>query len=247
MSMFYSIKPLDENFFHNKILIFPTVSYNNTPQLCIDLLLENIGTIIKIDINHKYVNSIIGCSNSNNQIGVTLSIEVFQLVKYPNIILIQRRSTLISQTYHIYHQFTNDLLNWIKKSSFKEIVLLSSLPSYKRNIELVQNKLNIAYSIQSSYQSIYYHNIKDRLYQLLNNEKGGEITSIFLKNAMKQQQDNIITFCYYINEGNNIEDAKLYYKEIIKYLNIKQIEEQIVTPNSWKFCYGNQISDKIYA
>jgi len=117
--------------FKDCLCVIPAVSVGNVGQLCVDVLLSNVGAV-KIGFLHdQNVLPYAGNDTASDTITgkISVSLEVFY-VPSKQVVIVQQRSPCISGRKI---SFTKNLCDWIEKSDFKQVILLTSTEASKRD------------------------------------------------------------------------------------------------------------------
>lgn len=221
------------------MLIVPSISIANIPQLASDLLIHTLG-FEKIDSLHdNYLYPFVSPvdytadKSDGNPGGIALPLEAYYCAKN-HITLLQQRSPLIPGFAKAHVQEV--LLPFIEKGNFKHIVLLSLSDaglvehiapggiSIYTNEDLLSNSLDSLQISESDTQPLAMSPGHSTQYE--------EAIVSALKTA------NLSILVSYVYEGDNFYDAQALASKVAEVLNLSP--GQWKTPVSWFGVYGDK-------
>lgn len=225
---------------NGSILVIPSISIGNIPQLAIDLLIHTLNFKKVATLSDKYLYPFVSPVDyaSQNQetapSGISLPLEVY-FSKENQITLLQQRSPLMPGFAQAHVEEV--LVPYIERGKFKHIVFLSL-----SDAGLVEN-------IAPGGISIYTNEdlLSDRLHtlQILESEiqplanspgKGSQYEEALLNILSKS--GNLSIFVSYVYEGDNFFDAHVLATKVVEALKVEQRPWK--TPVSWFGVYGDK-------
>lgn len=233
----------------NSILLFPSISVANVPQLTADLLLHTlpfvrIGTI-NDDYLHSFVSPIDYVASELRPNGVSYGIELYYC-QDQNLTLVQQRAPIIAGLHE--EHIAEVIVPLLKQADFKNVILFHLLDA-----GLVENifpgTLQVYTQEDQLSKSLEALRISEQGYQLLSSLP--EIDAPYMKCLMKSLGEFVnysilVAFAY---EGDNFYDSLNMATKVAHLLDIDV--SQWKTPVSWFGVYGdkpvsNAMEDGLY-
>ncbi|PVF98952.1 hypothetical protein CPB86DRAFT_757524 [Serendipita vermifera] len=241
--------------FSSKILILPSISKGNVPQLACDLLIASLGLKQTGFLDAKYLVPVVG-GREGGEKGISTPLEVFSS-DTSGVVVVQQRSPVLKV---FKEEFVQALLKWIQDSNFKTVVMLAGVdttnrsdaqmhtPSYyyiPRNsasppkelmtaLEAVQLQQFTSPPVPSYLQSddlSSYSNTKDSSSDIPF-IPGGGLTRRVLNTLGESWKIPFVVLLQFVFEGDNRGDAGMMVALINRLLDLKL--ERIKEPGSWK-------------
>ncbi|KAG8796677.1 hypothetical protein FRC17_007969, partial [Serendipita sp. 399] len=120
--------------FSTKILILPSISKGNVPQLACDLLVASLNLHHVGYLDSKYLVPVVG-GRERGEKGVSTPIEVFSSNKSTVAVVLQRSPVLKAYK----EDFVRDITNWVKESNFRTLVVLAGMDTTSRTDSQMQS------------------------------------------------------------------------------------------------------------
>jgi len=226
--------------FQDNTLILPALTIGNVCQLAIDLLIFTTSAPRVGFIEDRYVVPVI--CNDVLSVGVhgklSTSLEVYQLAE-KKVTFLQQRAPVIEGRNQ---NFAKDLVSWIKRSLFKEVVLLVSADaSYRIDSQLVgpQFRYISTGAVDDKLRSLQWVPLEESRLDVVN--KQGSF-ALALSEECKSNNVTQISLSIFCFEGDNIPDSVAIADSVNKYLQIlpSSPEGRIAwkSPPSWAFIQG---------
>jgi len=135
--------------FEGNTLVLPSLSIGNVGQLAIDLIVSTLSLPRVGYLDNPHVLPIVGNDSLDGKNGhLALNLEVFKAPS-SNVTFLQQRAPVIKGRNALYAE---SLINWIKESRFKEVILLFSTDaSHRVDLQLTGSQLR--YLQTDSFQS----------------------------------------------------------------------------------------------
>ncbi|GAB6032227.1 Proteasome assembly chaperone 2 [Chamberlinius hualienensis] len=243
-------------------IVVPVVCVGNVAQLAVDLLLnstesEKIGYIYT-----SYLYSFVGTEalsgGKDRSLGnLSTSCEIFRCTGSSTFI-IQQRSPIINGCGK---DFRFHLKDWIKRSGFKSVVILTgSFAHFRSDAELAESSLCRFLSSSTDDNFVCELGWKSfQLVELTEEEKcfksapipGGGIAHTLFKEFLEDGIKTVICLIF-CSEGNNIPEAvqlASYVNQWTK-LNLKAVKTgetaNWTKPVSWSFMFGREAARTIF-
>ncbi|RIB21338.1 PAC2 family-domain-containing protein [Gigaspora rosea] len=225
-------------------LILPAISIGNVPQLAVDLLITTLNLQRIGFLEDENVIPVAGV-NEHLTRGITVAIEVYQSDDNKWTV-IQQRATVIKKKWH---NFTENLLAFIKQSQFSKVILLSSADATRRvDIQLTRFRATILglKTLEKISNDDYALKQDSDLPKI----PGGGI-SRFLFHKSQQEDIPLIMIIFFAIEGDNTQDAFLLANYTNSLLNLFPQQEIPITklwktPASWNYLFGNPYQQELY-
>jgi len=197
-----------EQSFEHATLFLPSLSIGNIGQLSIDLLIYNFNLPKVGYIDSKFVLPVVGNDTfaPPGTGSLSINLEVYFNEK-KKIVLLQQRAPIIEGCKQ---KYVEELMNWVKQSKFKEVLILNSSDSTRRiDSQLFGPQIRYVCFPENSESS---KNLRDHgfipLEQLSYSnvmKKGSTLECLYQQCKLNGVPFSMISiFCY---EGNNIPEA----------------------------------------
>lgn len=222
------------------VLIIPSISIGNIPQLASDLLIHTLNLHKVATLSDKYLYpfvSPVDYAPTNGQTapsGILLGLEVYSSPEL-NITLLQQRSPLMPGFAQAH--VDEVLAPFIKEGQFKHVVLLS-LSDAGLVEHIAPGGISIYTNEDLLSESLTTLQISDLAIQPLANSpgKGSQYEEALVKAV--SPNENLSIFVSYVYEGDNFYDAQALAAKVSEALNVKQ--DTWKTPVSWFGVYGDK-------
>lgn len=231
------------------VLLLPTISVANVPQLTVDVLLHTLSFVKVATLNDEYLHSFISpvdyvCTDEQPK-GVSFGIELYYC-KDKNLTMVQQRAPVIAG---FYKEHVNDvIMPFVNDAKFKNVILFHLMGA-----GLVENipigTLQVYTNEDQLLKSLSELTISEAGYQQLS--KTPEVDSPFvneLASAMTPHSNLsiLVAFAY---EGDNFYDSLNMASKVADLLNIQVTQWR--SPVSWAGVYGdkpisNAMEDGLY-
>eukprot|EP01101_Sappina_pedata_P005319 TRINITY_DN2396_c0_g1_i2.p1 TRINITY_DN2396_c0_g1~~TRINITY_DN2396_c0_g1_i2.p1 ORF type:complete len:262 (-),score=98.10 TRINITY_DN2396_c0_g1_i2:70-855(-) len=244
--------------FSNSTLVLPTESIGNVGQLAIDLITSTTSCPKVGYLEDEAIVPIIG---GGEDLSLSLEVYLFQSSQpQDNVVLVQQRSPIVKNQNK---QFAKRLVEWIVKSNFKRVVLLSSRDASLR-IDCQLNGTQFRYvSLNSKDDS----SLQSRGFVHLESEEGiskvsqaisrhGTFPSRFfeefeLRLEKGEAAPEILGLICFCNEGDNRPEARAMsdgVNVILGMANGGEIERDAAgirwkEPASWQKLFGSDVGN----
>jgi len=236
--------------FRDNALLLPALTLGNVGQLAIDLLVSTTSATRVGFIEDAHVIPVAGNDTfSFDQGKLSTSIEVFQL-PHKRITFVQQRSPVIRGHNRA---FAKNLIEWIKTSSFREIILMVSADaSYRSDAQLFGQQLRyvITPKLEHSHvpallSSLHIPPLEATSFDVVF-KKGSVTEGIF--EECKQSLLAFLALALFVAEGDNIPDSVTLCEWVNKYLNIIDTPGPIEwkQPNSWNLIQGTPVDASLF-
>ncbi|KAG8809742.1 hypothetical protein FRC19_005037 [Serendipita sp. 401] len=120
--------------FSTQILILPSISKGNVPQLACDLLIASLNLHHVGYLDSKDLVPVVG-GRERGERGVSTPIEVFSSRESPITVVLQRSPVLKAYK----GDFVKEIMDWIKTANFKSLVLLAGMDTTSRTDSQMQS------------------------------------------------------------------------------------------------------------
>lgn len=241
-------------------VIIPSVSVGNAPQLAVDLLISTLlsqkQTSLSGYINTYTLQPVVGPNpyDLHNNTPATPG-EVYISSEYKLVILQIRSPPFYDRKY----SFVNQLIDWLKQSAFKQVVVLTSSFSqflFNPDEEYMTGfpvKFSRSSNFDISSESLLSIGLKQVIkvdkFSLTPDANGRTILPGcgFAKSLFEKLEKNCmkcILLVKYCSEGDNSHDASTLLSSLIKCLQVQKVELPVkyVTPVSWNHLFGSDIA-----
>eukprot|EP01117_Protostelium_nocturnum_P017264 TRINITY_DN7004_c0_g1_i1.p1 TRINITY_DN7004_c0_g1~~TRINITY_DN7004_c0_g1_i1.p1 ORF type:complete len:275 (+),score=99.30 TRINITY_DN7004_c0_g1_i1:36-827(+) len=239
---------IDKNVkFDGSSIVLPSISLGNVGQLSVDLLISTFKFVKIGTLESRFISPICG-NDPFSPLGsgeITTALELF---KHPSksIYALQQRSNVIKG---FYRQFSEEVVNWIKQSSFKEVIHLHSINAdYRNDSQLSENQCRfslpqfeegrITNGLQNPKNSFQIQRAKQLRWTSLESNSlfdsftAGTTAYYFVEqcNIVDIPLVSLICFC---SEGDNIPDAIRVSQFVSEYFDLSQEKKDWNLPHSW--------------
>lgn len=192
--------------FEGNTLVLPSLSIGNVGQLAIDLIVSTLSLPRVGYLDNPHVLPIVGNDSLDGKNGhLALNLEVFKAPS-SNVTFLQQRAPVIKGRNALYAE---SLINWIKESSFKEVILLFSTDaSHRVDLQLTGSQLR--YLQTDSFQSDIIQKLGWLQLENISKEtpiKKGTVT-YFILDKCKSLGVPLLILIAFVSEGNNIPEGK---------------------------------------
>jgi len=224
-------------------LIFPLLSIGNVGQLSIDLLISSLNLPRVGFLESPFLLPMVGNDAFSVNLGkLSTNAEVYQDSQRKMTVL-QQRSPIIRNKVT---KYVKDLVQWIVKSNFKEIIVLGSIDSSRR-IDSQMEGTQIRYIDRRNEQTNQWR----ELGWIPLEEESCQVVlrkGTFLHNLIEEMDSHKVKWVVldiFCSEGNNIPNCLQLVTHLNQYLQLQPKEGQWIPPNSWSHLYqSSQLLDK---
>lgn len=223
----------------NSILLIPSISIANVPQLTADVLLHTLPFVKVATLNDDYLHSFVSpvdyVSTAKQPSGISLSIELYYC-KEKNLSLVQQRAPIIAG-FHVDH-VNSVILPVIERAQFQSVILFHLLGA-----GIVENIAPGTLQVYSNEdllsRSLIALKISDSGYQQLS--QAPEFENPYVKYLLEKLErivkySVLVAFAY---EGDNFFDSANMAEKVGELLNLNI--SQWKTPVSWSGVYGDKV------
>lgn len=234
-----SIDEVDLSILNDTILIIPSVSIGNVPQLATDLLIQTFDFTriahLKDQYLYPFASPIDYSVSQGPQPGISTALELYYSEKH-KLTLVQQRSPIIPT---FAKKFVQDVMvPFINDMDFKEILLLDSGDSgLKENIvpdyiETYTNEDLLSKSMESLKLSDNVMSLNDVVYG------HSPYFKYFISELTGKLSLNVLVIFVY--EGQNFYEANVLANKVATKLELTLPETSWITPISWQGVYGDK-------
>lgn len=234
-------------------LIVPSISVGNTGQLAIDCSIHHFNATKIYQFWHRGVLPVIGQNPfDENSSTLGLAAEIFA-VESLKLVFFQIRSAIVKNSET---EFLNSAIDFFKNHNVKQIIILSS--SYAQNrldAQLTDSQVRyVACPVMSKNYKSEFDELTWKLLEQYDEKKNsiclsgaGFVSKVFKICQSKEMPCLILLkFC---SDGDNIPDALDLISFLDSWLHIyprREHNDNLKTPPSWKFLFGNSGPQEIY-
>ncbi|CAO3598918.1 unnamed protein product [Absidia cylindrospora] len=250
--------------FHIQLLkgshfLLPSVSIGNVPQLTCDLIIHTLHLSRVGFIDSDAVIPVIG-QFEDQPIGISVPIEVYQSDNRQWTVIQQRSPTLKGKK----QSLISGLINFIESAQFAKVVLLTSLDAARRLDSQISSipfrVVGDSASVQDIIQAINVPELEtdqqqqqdvdtDMTSSSLPSMHGAGI-SRSLYQQLLDAKVNVIMFCMFVLEGDNVQDSVELANVLNTYYQIKSngsgASSSWTPPKSWEYLFGTPFNAEIY-
>jgi len=256
--MFFPLEEYECMDWNSFTFVVPSVSVGNVGQLSVDILISSFDMV---NVGHFHDASflpVVGndpySKNKSNLCTIMTASQVYFNPKLKIAALQQRSCPVKGKQNH----FVNNLVDWLKLSKFKRIVVLTSSHSHERLDEQLtgsQFRYKVSENLKQCMTQLP-HNL--HLIELENRNSTEEIFlpgSGYAKSLYTKCCNNgidcalLVKFC---SEGDNAMDGHgliMYFIEWLRVItNDASLEKdlKISVPSSWKLLFGNKADQILF-
>ncbi|CAH1106437.1 unnamed protein product [Psylliodes chrysocephalus] len=223
------------------VLMIPSVSVGNLPQLTIDLLIKTYSFEKIASIWHPAIVSMVGSDPYNSSSSEVCTACEFYSNEKLKIACIQLRSTL---DYKLAKKFFDDIYNVIKELQLKKVIILSSAFDYelhninKERFYFLDNTQNNSFATISNIKQLEMNNNGKYLIN-------GSGFSLNLYDVISRGLKCVL-LGKYISEGDNRPDAQSLLEKTFQILDMQKKLKNIEYPSSWAYVFGGPPPIGIY-
>lgn len=233
----------------NSVLLLPTISVANVPQLTVDVLLHTLSFVKVATLNDDYLHSFVSpvdyVYSDKQPKGVSFGIELY-FCKEKNLTMVQQRAPVIAG---FYKEHVNDvIMPFVKKAKFQNVILFHLMDA-----GLVENiptgTLQVYTNEDQLLKSLGQLTISEAGYQQLS--RTPEVDSPFVNDLTAAMAPHLnysilVAFAY---EGDNFYDSLNMASKVADLLNLQVSHWR--SPVSWAGVYGdkpisNAMEDGLY-
>ncbi|KAI7868740.1 proteasome assembly chaperone 2 [Spinellus fusiger] len=248
MDLFVGTPSYEKKYLHGSVLIMPTVSIGNVPQLTCDLLLHTLSLERVGFINDSSVVPVAGAREGKDY-GVSVPIEVvFQSSDHQWTVVQQRSPTEKGKK----RQYLDNMQAFVKKYQFKQVILLTSADASCR-VDAQINSIPFRV-IGTGNESLVEKTLAIGV-PLLEQKDTTETDAFELSGSglarplfRRLKEINIPTtlLSMFALEGDNVSDSIAFANLINTLLNIKNSFSAWTPPKSWEYLFGTPYNAELY-
>lgn len=239
-------------------LVVPAVSIGNVAQLAIDAMITTYGMQKVGYIHDRNVYPVVGndpcaCTKADAKGVMALPVEVFYNEER-KLVFIQRRSACIKGGKQA---FSEALFHWIQEQSFAKTILLSSIPAFTRNDEMLKGvpfgyltsdqwqhrhgdiPLELGWPRLPTTPTLQYDVDTNKTKEAAVRVGGGISKS--LVSLFKQHNKAILCLSWYASEGDNSNEGLMMADVLDQWFALIQDQERAQgwnVPLAWSNVYG---------
>ncbi|ORZ18569.1 PAC2 family-domain-containing protein [Absidia repens] len=263
MTSFVASPSFDVQSLKGSHLLLPSVSIGNVPQLTCDLIIHTLHLSRVGFIDSDAVIPVIGQYEDQSN-GVSVPIEVYQSKDRQWTVIQQRSPTLKGKK----QSLISGLINFIESAQFAKVVLLTSLDAARRLDSQISSipfrVVGDSASVQDIIQAINVPELETEQQQqqdvdtnMTSSASSPSLPSMHgagIARSLYQQlldaKVNVIMFCIFVLEGDNVQDSVEFANVLNTYYQIKSnganASSSWTPPKSWEYLFGTPFNAEIY-
>ncbi|XP_059621756.1 proteasome assembly chaperone 2 [Phlebotomus argentipes] len=239
--------------FAGNTLIIPSVCVGNVAQLSVDLIVETLK-MQKVGLCwHPAMIPIIGPPAywRDQKDNTTTACELFTVdtaEANKRISVMQIRSPLVASQMH---DFFDNLMEFIEKQEFKEVIVLSSCYAHEKH---VVDESPFEYSASEGFKSDHQAKLDALNWRKHSAEGfprmlgGGFASQLFM--VLQTKKIPAMTLFKYVSEGDNSPDAREMTTKLNDFLEVLPMKEdgtpRLTVPPSWKLLFGDAAPQSMF-
>lgn len=233
----------------NSVLLLPTISVANVPQLTVDVLLHTLPFVKVATLNDEYLHSFVSpvdyvCTDKQPK-GVSFGIELY-FCKDKNLTLIQQRAPVIAGFFR--EHVNNVIVPFIKEANFKNVILFHLMDAgLVENVPL--GTLQVYSNEDQLLKSLNELTISEGGFQQLSRTPEVDAPFVNELTAAMAPHSNFSILVAFAYEGDNFYDSLNMASKVAELLNLQVTQWK--SPVSWAGVYGdkpvsNAMEDGLY-